>query len=55
MKLQGIDHLGILGTGLMGPGIIQPLLNLEQIQMTKRVVLFTKVFMLRSLSENYVK
>ncbi len=55
MKLQDIDHSGILGAGLMGPGIAQALLNLEQIQMTKRVILFTKVFLLRSLFENYVK
>jgi 3-hydroxyacyl-CoA dehydrogenase len=55
MKLQGIDHIGILGTGLMGPGIAQALLNSEQIQMTKRLILFTKVSLLRSLFENYVK
>jgi hypothetical protein len=23
MKLQDIDHIGILGTGLMGPGFIK--------------------------------
>ena len=55
MKLQCIDHIGILGTGLMGPGIAQALLNFEQIQMTKGLILFTKVFLFRSLFENYVK
>jgi 3-hydroxyacyl-CoA dehydrogenase len=49
MKLQGIDHIGILGTGLMGLGIAQALLNLEQIQMTKQVILFTKVFFQKSI------
>jgi hypothetical protein len=55
MKLQDIDRIGILGTGLMRPGIAQTLLDLEQIQMTKRVILFTKIFLLGSLLENYVK
>jgi hypothetical protein len=55
MKLQDIDPIGILGTGLRGPGIAQALLNLEPIQMKKRVHLFTKVFVARSLLGNYVK
>ena len=55
MKLQDIDHIGILGTGLTGPDIAQALLNLEQIQMTKRVILFTKVFLLRRVFKNYFK
>ena len=55
MKLQDIDHIGILGTGLMGPGMAQALLNLKQIQMTKRVDLFTKVFLPRNLFEYHVK
>jgi hypothetical protein len=55
MKLQDIDPIGILGAGLMGPGIAQALLNSEQIQMTKRLILFTKVFLFRSLFEKFVK
>ena len=55
MKLQDIDPIGILGTGLKGPGIAQALLNSEQIQMTKRVILFAKVFLFGSLFENYIK
>jgi len=31
MKLQDIDPIGILGTGLMESGIAQALSNLEQI------------------------
>jgi hypothetical protein len=54
MNLQGMDPIDILGTGLMGSGNAQALLNLEQIQMTKRI-LFTKVFLLRRVFENYVK
>ena len=42
MKLQEIDPIGILGTVSWA----QALLNLEQIQMTKRLILFTKAFLL---------
>lgn len=55
LKLKDVRQITVVGVGLMGPGIAQALLNLEQIQMTKRVILFTKVFLLRSLFENYVK
>jgi hypothetical protein len=52
MKLQGIDPIGLLGTGLIWPGIAQALLNLERIPMTKPAVLFTKVFLFRRAFEN---
>ena len=55
LKLKDVRQITVVGVGLMGPGIAQALLNLEQIQMTKRVILFTKVFLPRSLFENYVK
>ena len=55
MKLQDLNPIGILGAGLLGPGIAQALLPSEQIQMTKQVILFAKDFLFRSLFENYVQ
>jgi hypothetical protein len=52
LKLQDIDPIGILGTGLIGPGLAQALLHSDRFLLKKRVTLFTKGFFIRSLFEN---